>query len=132
MLTKLDLLSEFLDESVSLASAPLVMKKYDLIFESCPEALRLHQSIVETLGVSNVDRFHIIVTDIVDDVEAGRYPDIDCMNSVGVLVDALEELMQDATHADANIQGSGASFYKSYLQSVVHNSDYWLSDIELL
>ena len=52
--TKLERLTECLDESVLLASAPLVRKKYDLAFESCPEAFRLHQSIVETLGVSNL------------------------------------------------------------------------------
>ena len=53
VLTKLDRLTEFLDESVSLATAPFVIKKYDLLCESSPEALRLHQSIMETLGVSN-------------------------------------------------------------------------------
>ena len=92
LFTKLDRLTEFLDESVSLASAPSVMKEYDLIFESCPEALRLHQSFVETLAVSNFDRFHTMVTDVIDDIEAGRYPDIDCMGNVTALVDDLEEL----------------------------------------
>ena len=49
------------------------------------------------------------------------------MGNVSALVET-----RDATHNDAHIHGSGASFYKSYLQSVVDNANYWLSDIELL
>ena len=48
------------------------------------------------------------------------------------MVEDLEELIQDATNANAHIPGSGASFYRSYLQTVLHNGNYWLSDIELL
>ena len=82
VLSKLDRLTEFLDEFVSLAAAPWVKKKYDLVFESSPEAFRLHQSIVATLGVSNFHRFHTIVADVVDDIGTGRYPDIDCMGRI--------------------------------------------------
>ena len=48
---------------------------------------------------------------------------------VTVSIDELAELMQDATNADAHIQGSGESLYKSCLQSGVHNANYLLSDI---
>ena len=51
---------------------------------------------------------------------------------VTVLIDEVVELSQDATNADAHIQGSGASVYKSYLQCAVGNANCWLSDIELL
>ena len=63
--------------------------------------------------MSNFVQLHTILTDVVDEIEAGDYPDIDCMHSVGVLIEELEELMQDATNADAHIQGSGASFYRA-------------------
>ena len=46
------------------------------------------------------------------------------MGLVRLLVEDLEELILDATNADAHIQGSGASFYKFYLQTVLRNGNY--------
>ena len=85
VLTKLDRLTEFLDESVDLWSEPRRMKKCDVLFESRPEAFRLHQSIMETRGVSNFIELHTILTDVVDEIEAGEHPDIECFHRVTVL-----------------------------------------------
>ena len=103
VLTQLNRLTEFLDESVDLATEPCRVKKYDVLFESRPEAFRLHQSIMETQGVSNFIELHTILTDVLDEIEAGDNPDIDCLHIVTVLIDDLVELIQDATNADAHI-----------------------------
>ena len=87
---------------------------------------------MKTRGVSNLIELHTILTDVVDEIEAGENPDIDCFHGVTVLIEELVELMQNDTNADSHVQGSSASFYKSCLQSVVHNANYWLSDIEPL
>ena len=52
-------------------------------------------------------------------------------NVLDVVYD-LDEVIRDAPHSDVHIQGSAALFYKCYLHTVLHNNNYWLSDIELL
>ena len=56
------------------------MKKYDVLFGSRLEAFRLHQSIMETRGVSNFSELHTILTDVQDEIDAGVNHDIDCFS----------------------------------------------------
>ena len=134
VLDKLGRLTELRSESASVATLPLVRTKHDLLFESGSEAFRLHKSVVESLGVRHFDELFIIVEEVIDDIEANRSADIDGMNEVTSFLQHLGEVTQayDFNEADAHIIGSGAMFYKAYLQTVLLNDNYWLSDIELL
>ena len=58
------------------------------------------------------------------------------MNEVTVFSDFLIEIVRnhekESNQPDAHIKESGAVFYRAYLQTVLVNDFYWLSDIELL
>ena len=84
--------------------------------------------------MQNFEELYIIVEEVIDDIEANRSADIDGMNEVTSFLQDLGQVAQgyDFNEADAHIIGSGAMFYRAYMQTVVRNDNYWLSDIELL
>eukprot|EP00973_Karenia_brevis_P026818 3700865-Karenia_brevis.AAC.1 len=60
-----------------MATKPGVQTKYDLLFESGPEAFRLHKSLVETLGVQNFAQLYFNVQRVIHEIEANHFVDID-------------------------------------------------------
>ena len=102
--------------------------KYDVLFESGPEAVRYHKSVVESLGVQNFEELYGIVQDVIDDIEAGRSADIDCMDEVTAFLSELYNMGvthdKDFNQPDAHIKEAAPKFYSAYVQTVRDNDHY--------
>ena len=124
----LELEEEYCNAPYVFAGLPAVHTKLDMLFLDHPQATRLRQSIIETCGVNNFS----VLTDKVQDIVGGMedFPD-SLMQAVCIFAEKVDQARAHPSLIDYASEVFPV-IYPCYVSAVVSNSDYYLSDIELL